>query len=37
MEMSDEKFEQIVKKVLKLITTREPQKHAEMAKEHRGI
>ena len=32
--MSDEKFEQIVKKVIKLITTRDPKKHAEIAKEH---
>lgn len=34
--MSDEEFEKIVKKVIRLINTRDPQEHAEIAKERRG-
>ena len=35
MEITDDKFAEIVKKVLKLITTRDPAKHAGIAKERR--
>lgn len=33
MEMSDEKFLKIVRKIVKLISTRDPVKRAEIAKE----
>lgn len=34
-EMSDDDFRKIVRKVIKLISTRDPQEHAEVAKERR--
>ena len=33
MEMSDDKFAEIVKKVIRLIAEKDPVKHAEVAKE----
>ena len=36
MEMSEEDFAKVVRKVLRLITTRDQIKHTEIAKEVRG-